>query len=146
MISGNYIETETTEDGDSYVVKVIYDSSKMFPSGQPNSFEKKYRIMEKEHDDKMSDIVVQETIDFYSGYHDKKESPVKQTTDNETLEAKLRNVLTPIYGLAALVILAKDNPDVNELVYESAKQVVNSDKRIRELLKAIEAEKELLKK
>ena len=56
----------------------------------------------------------------------------------ETLEAKLRNQLTPIYGLAQMVLLLKKNPAMQDILIMSAKQVIKNQKKIDFLLKKIE--------
>ena len=61
-------------------------------------------------------------------------------TDKETLEAKLRNSLTPAYGLADMVLLIDKNPAIIPIIIKSAKQVVKNKNSIDTLLKKIEAQ------
>ncbi len=61
----------------------------------------------------------------------------------ETLEAKLRNQLTPIYGLADMVLAMEKhefkNTELNKLVVETAKQVKKNQLQIINLLQQIES-------
>lgn len=56
----------------------------------------------------------------------------------ETLEAKLRNQLTPLYGLSDLILLLDDNPDLKPILIEMAKLAQKSKKEIDRLLIEIE--------
>ena len=42
--------------------------------------------------------------------------------ENETLEAKLRNQLSPIYGLVDMILLMEEKPEIKELLIKQAKQ------------------------
>jgi hypothetical protein len=57
----------------------------------------------------------------------------------ETLEAKLRNQLTPIYSLAKMVLQLETNPELKEIVIAQAKQVFDNKEKIDALLEAIES-------
>lgn len=56
----------------------------------------------------------------------------------ETLEAKLRNQLTPLYGLSDLILLLDDNPKLKPILIEMAKQAQINKKEIDRLLIEIE--------
>ena len=58
--------------------------------------------------------------------------------ETETLEAKLRNQLTPIYGLADMILALDKNPDLMPIVVGTAKQVDVNKKKIEQILCAIE--------
>lgn len=57
----------------------------------------------------------------------------------ETLEAKLRNQLSPIYGLVDMILLMEKNPEIKELIIEQAKQALDNKDKIDFLLTSIEA-------
>lgn len=57
----------------------------------------------------------------------------------ETLEAKLRNQLSPIYGLVDMILLMEKNPEIKELIIEQAKQSLDNKDKIDFLLTSIEA-------
>lgn len=59
--------------------------------------------------------------------------------ENETLEAKLRNQLSPIYGLADMILLIDEKPEMKQLIIEQAKQAVKNKEAIDLLLVEIEA-------
>ncbi len=59
--------------------------------------------------------------------------------ENETLEAKLRNQLSPIYGLVDMILLMEEKPEIKELLIKQAKQAVKNKKIIDLLLAGIEA-------
>lgn len=59
---------------------------------------------------------------------------------NETLVAKLRNKLSPAYGLAEIVLLIDKNPDIKDIMIAQAKQAIENKKAIRELLVQLESE------
>ena len=59
--------------------------------------------------------------------------------ENETLEAKLRNQLSPIYGLADMILLMNKKPEIKDLLIKQAKQVVKNKEIIDLLLAGIEA-------
>lgn len=59
--------------------------------------------------------------------------------ENETLEAKLRNQLSPIYGLADMILLIDEKPEMKQLIIEQAKQAVKNKDVIDLLLVEIEA-------
>lgn len=63
---------------------------------------------------------------------------MKHTSENETPVAKLRNQLTPLYGLAQLVIKLNTNPELIPIIIESAQQAINNKEEIDKLLKEIE--------
>ena len=48
----------------------------------------------------------------------------------ETLEAKLRNQLSPLYGLADLVLLGYDNPEIKPILIREAKKALKNRKKI----------------
>lgn len=58
--------------------------------------------------------------------------------DSETLEAKLRNQLSPIYGLADLVLLIDEKEGIKQLCIEQAKQAIKNKEEIDNLLVNIE--------
>lgn len=60
----------------------------------------------------------------------------------ETLEAKLRNQLSPLYGLADIILLLDENPDLKPILIQQAKQSQLNMKKIDLLLKGIEAKTE----
>lgn len=62
--------------------------------------------------------------------------------EHETLEAKLRNQLSPIYGLADMILLLDEKPEIKELLIKQAKQVKINKPIIDLLLKGIEAKTE----
>lgn len=57
----------------------------------------------------------------------------------ETLEAKLRNQLSPIYGLVDMILLMEKNQEIKELIIEQAKQALDNKDKIDFLLTSIEA-------
>ena len=59
----------------------------------------------------------------------------------ETPEAKLRNQLTPIYGLDDLILMLDTHPELMPIIVEMDKQVVKNKPKIKSLLKKIENEK-----
>lgn len=59
--------------------------------------------------------------------------------EKETLEAKLRNQLTPIYGLADLVLLLDLRPEIKHILVNQAKQVMRNKQSIHLILQGIEA-------
>ena len=59
--------------------------------------------------------------------------------ENETLEAKLRNQLSPIYSLVDMILLMEEKPEIKELIIKQAKQAVSNKERIDLLLAGIEA-------
>ena len=59
--------------------------------------------------------------------------------ENETLEAKLRNQLSPIYGLVDMILLMEQKPEIKELLIKQAKQAVTNKEIIDLLLAGIEA-------
>ena len=62
----------------------------------------------------------------------------KLTPSTETLEAKLRNQLSPIYGLADIVLLIDKSPGLIPIAMDMAKQVISNKDRVNLLLKLIE--------
>jgi hypothetical protein len=66
------------------------------------------------------------------------EKPTTGTETTETLQAKLRNQLSPLYGLADCVLLMDERPDLKPLITERAKRAFESKPRIDALLKAID--------
>lgn len=62
----------------------------------------------------------------------------------ETLEAKLRNQLSPIYGLVDMILLMEKNPEIKELLVKQAKQCVKNKQVIDSLL--LEMEGKIMKK
>jgi len=62
--------------------------------------------------------------------------------DTETLTAKLRNALNPAYGLAQMILLAEDNGDKKDemwdLLVEAAKQAEKQQERIDKILSKLE--------
>ena len=61
----------------------------------------------------------------------------------ETTTDKLRNALSPIYGLAQMVLLIEEskgsyNPKVIELIINTAKQTIKNKSRIDKLLIKLE--------
>lgn len=65
----------------------------------------------------------------------------KTNIDTETLEAKLRNQLSPLYGLASMVVALEDNnsPELLKIIIECAKQAMKSTEEIDIILKKIDA-------
>lgn len=65
----------------------------------------------------------------------------------ETLEEKLRNKLSPLYGMAKMVLAMENNEKagLKELVIKAAKDAIESKNTIKELLSLIEEEKDSLK-
>lgn len=65
----------------------------------------------------------------------------------ETLEAKLRNQLTPVVGLAEMVLIMdkdeKNKPALMKLVVKTAKQVLKNNLKIIKLLQDIENQKKV---
>lgn len=63
--------------------------------------------------------------------------------DNETLEAKLRNQLSPIYNLADMILIMNQHPEkeaeLKSIVLAEATKVVENKQRIEFLLSGIEA-------
>lgn len=59
----------------------------------------------------------------------------------ETAEAKLRNMLTPIYSLADIVILMDEHQDLKRIAIDTAKQVIINKEKIKQLLIEIENKK-----
>lgn len=59
----------------------------------------------------------------------------------ETAEAKLRNLLTPIYSLADIVILMDEHQDLKRIAIDTAKQVIINKEKIKQLLIEIENKK-----
>lgn len=59
--------------------------------------------------------------------------------ENETLEAKLRNRLSPLYSLVDMILLMEKKPEIKELLIEQAKQAVVNKEVINLLLVGIEA-------
>ncbi len=64
--------------------------------------------------------------------------------DTETYPAKLRNALTPLYGLSQMILLleVKDKYEISELmnlIIDSAKQAEKNRPRIDKLLKLIDS-------
>lgn len=62
----------------------------------------------------------------------------REENDNETLEAKLRNKLSPFYNLAKMVLAMEKNPKIKDLVIKEAEKVIENRKIIDELLLKIE--------
>ncbi len=60
---------------------------------------------------------------------------------NETWEARLRNQLSPLYGLADMVMHMDDNPEIKKMVIESAKRAIENRSKIDFLLRKIESNK-----
>lgn len=62
--------------------------------------------------------------------------------DPETLTAKLRNALNPAYGLAQMILLAEENGDKKEdmweILVEAAKQAEKQQERIDKILSKLE--------
>lgn len=56
----------------------------------------------------------------------------------ETLSAKLRNQLTPLYSLAEMIVLGKDNPEILDAVIECAENALENRKTIDKLLTEID--------
>jgi hypothetical protein len=56
----------------------------------------------------------------------------------ETPEAKLRNQLTPLYGLADMVLLLESKPEILPILLETAKKSISSKVEIDRLLLEIE--------
>lgn len=61
---------------------------------------------------------------------------------DETLEAKLRNQLSPLYGIADLVLLMDENPEIKKHVIQMAKQASKNKPTIDLILRGIEAKTE----
>ena len=63
----------------------------------------------------------------------------------ETPQAKLRNQLTPLYGLASMVMMKNDSDDpvvkheMELIILDTAKQAIENKKRIDELLIEIDS-------
>ena len=62
---------------------------------------------------------------------------------NETAVAKLRNQLSPHYGLPEMILALDKHPKMKELIIEQAKQAQANKARIDELLVEIESESHL---
>lgn len=60
----------------------------------------------------------------------------------ETLEAKLRNLLTPLYSLADIVVLSENNKELHKISIDVAKQAIINKEKINELLILIEKQHE----
>lgn len=60
--------------------------------------------------------------------------------ENETLVAKLRNQLSPIYGLANMILMMEEKPEIKQLIIKQSEQVVKNKTKIDQLLTAIEAQ------
>lgn len=60
--------------------------------------------------------------------------------EEETLEAKLRNQLTPIYGLSNIVLAMINNPGIGleKIVLESIDQINTNKPIIDDILKQLE--------
>lgn len=59
----------------------------------------------------------------------------------ETVVSKLRNQLTPMYGLPQIIIAANDRPndlELQRIITESALQAIENQKNIQELLTQLE--------
>ncbi len=65
---------------------------------------------------------------------------LNETIQPETLEAKLRNQLGPIYGLADVVLAIDKKEGIKEIAIKMAKQVMVNKDQITVLLEAIEAQ------
>lgn len=79
---------------------------------------------------------------YNEGLDKGQEEVVNQVSDNvesETLEAKLRNQLTPLYGLVDMILLMDNKPEVREILIRQAKQAINSKEKVDLLLSGIEA-------
>lgn len=59
--------------------------------------------------------------------------------ETETLEAKLRNQLTPLYGLADMVLALEKNPKLMPIIIQNAEQVNINKRKIEQLLSAMES-------
>ena len=59
----------------------------------------------------------------------------------ETAEAKLRNQLSPLYGLASAVLRIDDHPEMKRIVFDMANQAIKNKEAIDLLLVEIEASK-----
>ncbi len=59
--------------------------------------------------------------------------------NQETVEAKLRNQLTPIYSLAKSVLLLENNADMKPIIIDMANQVLKNSDEINKLLIEIES-------
>jgi hypothetical protein len=59
--------------------------------------------------------------------------------NEETLEAKLRNQLTPIYGLADVILMIEEKPELLKIAIEMAKQSIENKNNINLILSGIEA-------
>lgn len=58
----------------------------------------------------------------------------------ETNIAKLRNQLSPHYGLPEMILMLDEHPEIKPLLIEQAKQAKQNKDRIDELLTLIEEE------
>ncbi len=56
----------------------------------------------------------------------------------ETPAAKLRNKLSPLYGLATMILMMKDNKELEKLVFEQAELAVDTMPTIDNLLTTID--------
>lgn len=56
----------------------------------------------------------------------------------ETLPAKLRNQLSPIFNLIELVLLESDNEQIKDLILSEAKTIQQNRKNILDLIEKIE--------
>lgn len=64
--------------------------------------------------------------------------------DTETYEAKLRNQLTPLYGLSSMILMLEERKDDIELIniiINAAKQAETNKKKVDKLLTLIENKK-----
>ena len=66
---------------------------------------------------------------------------VEVKIDEETLEAKLRNQLTPIYNLAQVVLTLDEKPEIKDIAISLAKQCLINKSQIDSLLVQIENKK-----
>ena len=58
--------------------------------------------------------------------------------EEETSVAKLRNALSPHYGLPDMVLMMDKRPEIRPLLFKQAEQAKKNGERIRELLTLIE--------
>ena len=81
-------------------------------------------------------------IKYLKEYNDSKDS---ESNTNETAVDKLRNKLSPHYGLPEMIFVIDEHPKMKGLIIEQARQAKMNKKRIDELLVEIEADFDIKK-
>lgn len=65
---------------------------------------------------------------------------IQNTNDNETLAAKLRNALSPHYGLPSVILKLREHPEVLKIVEDMAEHALKNNLRIDAILTAIDSQ------